>query len=218
MTPPFNIHQVMAGLSSRRPIFHSEADFQHELAWEIHAMYDDCLVRLEFPPFPDLGKRMAIDIWLPSEQIAIELKYPTRKLDWTDQGERFSLALGARDVARYDFLKDIQRIEQIAAGYEPVECGFVVLLTNDYLLWERSNRTDVVDAEFHIYDGKRIGDGEIRWGIGASDGTKRSREEPINLSRSYVLNWQGYSSLGNERGERFRYLAVAVPPAKESTP
>lgn len=207
-----DIDNLMARLSSRRPIFHSEADFQHELAWEIHSMHNDCPVRLEFPPFPDLGKRMAIDIWLPSVRIAIELKYHTRKLDRTDRDERFSLALGARDIMRYDFLKDIQRTERVVEDYSYAYYGLAVLLTNDHLLWDRSNRAGIVDAEFHIYDGKRIGDSAMRWGNNASDGTKRSREEPIKLSHSYLLNWENYSSLGDKRGEQFRYLAVAVPP------
>ena len=28
-----NIKQILLGLSTNRPLFHSEADFQHELAW-----------------------------------------------------------------------------------------------------------------------------------------------------------------------------------------
>lgn len=212
-----DIHSLMSGLASRRPVFHSEADFQHELAWEIRAIHDDCPVRLEFPPFPDLVKRMAIDIWLSSMEIPIELKYHTRKLEQTEGDERFSLALGARDVMRYDFLKDIQRIERVVEDYSSAYRGFAVLLTNDPLLWEPPTRTDVVDAEFHIYDGRRIGDSKMHWSNDASDGTKRSREEPIMLSRSYILNWQNYSTLktGDKRGEQFRYLAVAVPPKKE---
>jgi len=31
-----DIPQVLAELSRRRPIFHSEAGLQHALAWEIH--------------------------------------------------------------------------------------------------------------------------------------------------------------------------------------
>ena len=169
---------------------------------------------------------MAIDIWLPSTQVAIELKYSTRELEWTtERGERFSLALGARDVMRYDFLKDIQRIEHVVRDLPPAYCGFAILLTNDPLLWNRPRRSDVVDAEFHIFDGRRIGDSEMRWGNHASDGTKRTREEPITLSHSYVLNWQDYRKFGAKVGEEFRYLAVTIPPAavtippaKESTP
>ena len=215
-----DIHNLMTRLASRRPIFHSEADFQHELAWEIRATHDDCPVRLEFPPLPDERKKMALDIWMPSTKLAIELKYPTRKLNWTtDLGERFSLATGARDVARYDFLKDIQRIERIVEGNLPAYCGFAVLLTNDPSFWDpKKSRTDVVDAEFHIYEGRGIGDSEMGWSSRASDGTKRSREEPIKLSHSYALNWQDYSHFGKKPGEKFRYVAVAVPSTKETTP
>ncbi len=161
---------------------------------------------------------MAVDIWLPSAKTAIELKYCTRKFDRGVLNERFSLANQlARDIKRYDFLKDIQRMERVVIDHESANSGLAVLLTNDPLFWESQTRTDVVDAEFHIYDGKQIGDSEMRWGNNASDGTKRSREEPISLSHSYVLNWQDYSKLGNGRGERFRYVAVTVPPGKEST-
>jgi len=157
-----------------------------------------------------------VDVWLPSVETAIELKYCTRRLDQSVAGERFSLANQlARDIKRYDFLKDIQRMEQVVTDYESANRGLAVLLTNDSLFWEPQTRTDVVDAEFHIYDGRRIGNSEMRWGNDASDGTKRSREEPISLSNSYVLKWQNYSVLGDKRSERFRYLAVAIPPSKE---
>ncbi|MYC32404.1 MAG: hypothetical protein F4X64_04430 [Chloroflexi bacterium] len=214
-----DIHNLMTSLALRRALFHSEADFQQELALEIRRAWVDCPIRLEFPPFPDRDKRMAFDIWLPGVDIPIELKYFIRKYDGTVAGERFSLAnQAARDHKRYDFLRDIQRIEDIAAYYESAYCGFAVLLTNDPLLWERREPADVVDAEFHIYDGRRIGDSNMHWSNSASDGTKRSREEPISLSRSYVLNWRNYSALGEKRGERFRYLAVSIPPVKEKTP
>ena len=75
---PLDIHAIMNGLAERRPIFHSEADFQFALAWRIHKTLPDCEVRLEFKPFP--YERMYLDVWLPTECVAIELKYLTRKL------------------------------------------------------------------------------------------------------------------------------------------
>ena len=68
-----DIDGLMAKLSKRRQIFHSEADFQHALAWEIHLANPDCQVRLEFSPFPDDERAMLLDIWLPTESLAIEL-------------------------------------------------------------------------------------------------------------------------------------------------
>ena len=37
-----DIHQIMADLAKRRPVFHSEADFQHALAWLIHETRPGC--------------------------------------------------------------------------------------------------------------------------------------------------------------------------------
>ena len=46
-------HAILASLAKRRPIFHSEADFQHALAWEIQKQCPSANVRLE--------KRVSVD-------------------------------------------------------------------------------------------------------------------------------------------------------------
>lgn len=48
----FDIHAVMGQLAHRRPIFHSEADFQFALAWRIKETLPDYEIRLEYEPFP----------------------------------------------------------------------------------------------------------------------------------------------------------------------
>src|SRR6266567_4623533 len=65
-------------LAAERPIFHSEADFQHALAWLLHQRFPHAALRLEYRPFPD--ERFYLDIWVDigTERLAIELKYPTR--------------------------------------------------------------------------------------------------------------------------------------------
>ena len=47
-----NIAAVMDTLRAKRTVFHSEADFQFALSWEIQLHYPDASVRLEYPP-PD---------------------------------------------------------------------------------------------------------------------------------------------------------------------
>jgi hypothetical protein len=37
----FDIHKLLGQLATTRPIFHSEADFQHQLAWDIHTSHPD---------------------------------------------------------------------------------------------------------------------------------------------------------------------------------
>ena len=37
----------MAALARVRPLFHSEADFQHAFAWQLHSAHPDARIRLE---------------------------------------------------------------------------------------------------------------------------------------------------------------------------
>jgi len=40
---------LINSLRASRKIFHSEADFQHALAWEIHKAFPNAKIRLEIP-------------------------------------------------------------------------------------------------------------------------------------------------------------------------
>ena len=199
-----DIHNLMADLAQHRPIFHSEADFQHALAWQIHEIMPDCEIRLEFPPFSD--KRMYLDIWLSIPRIAIELKFATRKLECKRKGEHFFLRdQSAQDVKRYDFLKDIQRLEQVVMDGN-ADAGFAILLTNDHLYWQEPTR-NTTDAYFRLHEDRTVSAGKVlRWSKDTSPKTQKGREE-LCLKSSYHLRWQDY---GEERNPLFRYLAVSV--------
>ena len=205
-----DIHGVMARLSETRPIFHSEADFQHALAWRIHEMMTDSQVRLECNLFPNEMGRRYLDIWLPTVGVSIELKYRKRRLELTTpEGERFALTYHrAQDQGRYDFLKDIQRVEQLVVQGR-AKTGFAILLTNDPSYWSLGQKADPVDAAFHIYEGREVA-GSMAWSEEASPKTKEGREEPITLTASYTLRWQDYSKFPERGYSQFRYLAVAV--------
>ena len=82
-----DIESLLTGLAESRRVFHSEADFQHALAWQIHQAAPHSQVRLEVNAFPVQDRRRFLDIWLPVEGIAIELKYATRKLELDQEGE-----------------------------------------------------------------------------------------------------------------------------------
>ncbi len=56
-----DIHGALGRLSAVRPIFHSEADFQHALAWTIQLQHPDATIRLEIRP-----ERVAVG--LPKEE------------------------------------------------------------------------------------------------------------------------------------------------------
>ena len=204
------IASLMTGLSKVRPAYHSEADFQHALAWEIHQSNPNSQVRLEYKP-PFLDGRAYVDIWsgIGSHQYAIELKYKTRGLRFDIHGEVFELLnQSAQDIGRYDFLWDICRLEMITSHSANV-VGYAVLLTNDPSYWTEARDNGTVDAAFRLHEG-RILKGQFGWGPAASEGTKRDREDPISLKGTYKLQWKDYSEpIGAQYG-KFRFLAVTV--------
>ena len=200
--------EIMSALANERPVFHSEADFQHALAWRLHEAFPEHQIRLEFKPFPD--QRVYLDIWLAGDPaVAIELKYLTRRLEATVAGERFNLAdQAAQDISRYDFTKDLVRLEAIVANM-PRTLGLAILLTNDSAYWRPPIRDGIVDAAFRIHEGRTLG-GDHAWASHAGKGTMAKREAILALTGSYSLAWRDYSTVPYSSYGVFRYLAVPI--------
>ena len=205
-----DIDGLMASLADRRKMFHSEADFRHALAWQIHEAAPESQVRLEVSVIPVEAQRMFLDIWLPVEGIAIELKYKTRGLELEQDDESFALRnQSAQDQGRYDFLRDIQRLELMCSKLEQWRAGYAVLLTNDSSYWKVPTQRDTVDTDFRVHEGREIS-GALAWAARASPGTVRGRESTIQIRGSYRLRWQEYSNFPEKSYGKFRYLAVSV--------
>lgn len=101
-----NLANVMNQLAQHRPVFHSEADFQHALAWQLHQMIPSARVRLEYCPVPGVH----LDIWVATDDgsLALELKYLTKGYSANVNGERFELRNhAAQPPGRYNFVDDI---------------------------------------------------------------------------------------------------------------
>ena len=205
-----DIRCLLTQLAESRKVFHSEADFQHALAWHIHQSMTKSQIRLEYP-VPVEHRKMYVDIYLPDEKIAIELKYVTRRLELEHCKESFALRNhGAQPPRRYDFLKDIQRLERMRSVPGLCEAGHAVLLTNDPLYWDDPPRVqDTVDSAFRVHEGQKIL-GKLDWADHTKPGTKKGRECPIQLAGCYHLRWQDYSKCSEESGGIFRYIAVSV--------
>ena len=203
-----NLLGIIDRLSSLRPIFNMEADFQFALGWEIQKKFPDWTVRFEHKP-TNLKDRIFVDLWIKGDQTsAIELKYKTRKLDVNVKGESFNLLdQAAQDLGRYDFLKDVERLENIVSTHNNVK-GYAVILTNDSAYW-KSPTTETVDAEFRMHEG-RILNGELAWGTEAGAGTMRKREKPIKLTGTYKLSWKDYSQVSSTSYGKFRYLFLEI--------
>ena len=200
-----DIASVMNDLALNRPVFHSEKDFQLALGLYIRDAIPDVGVRMEYKPFP--AEAMYLDIWLPDIGVAMELKYKTRKLDLLLEGESFALRdQRAQEWGRYDFLKDIERLERLRA-LPHARAGLAVLLTNDASYWDYPARHTTLDEAFRLHEGRTI-TGEMAWPERASSGAIKDREAPILLSGSYDLHWQDYADMEYGHHRQFRYLAV----------
>ncbi len=210
MSRLFDPHKIVAALATHRPLFHSEADFQHALAWELHRLHPSAHVRLE-KRISSATKRVHLDllVCMASEEIAIELKYKTRALRCDYAAEAYDLLdQSAQDHGRHDFIKDITRLEHYVSD-RPHAIGYAILLTNDQSYWTQSQKQDSVDAAFRLHEG-RVVQGQATWDGRAATGTTSGRSEPLLLRGSYPIAWRDYSSLGSGPQSQFRYVTVRV--------
>jgi hypothetical protein len=85
------IEPVLESLYKRRPIFHSEADFQHELAHELRAQDSGLSLHLEYPIGVDSRARLDILLRKGTARFGLELKYLCRSVQMTIDDEVFAL-------------------------------------------------------------------------------------------------------------------------------
>ena len=204
--------QIMARLAQSRALFHSEADFQHAFAWELHRSAPDWDIRLEVPVRTSTGA-IYLDLLSrsPSAQVALELKYKTRALVTSINGEEFVLTNHvAQDIGRYDFFKDLSRVETFAQA-DSGRSGYAILLTNDSAYWKAPSTPAHGYAGFAMNDGRDVS-GTLSWGDRASEGT-RGREDGIVIRGRYFLRWRPYSSVAVNSYGDFRYLCVQAGAA-----
>ncbi len=206
-----DIKDIMNRLALERPIFHSEADFQHALAWKIHELIPGTSIRLEVPSGRfDKRERVDILVMIGRAQYALELKYKKRRLECVSGGEKFVLTNdGAQDIGRYDFIKDVVRLERyVLAAHNTAGCA--ILLTNDDLYWKPSAR-GINSAAFFLHEGRDLDNGgPLAWHARTGEGTMRGRTEAFQLRGRYTIKWNDYSSIPSLPNARFRFLAIEV--------
>lgn len=183
------MNNVLAQLASKRPIFHSEADLQHSLAWELHTQNLTAAIRLEYPA--DLNGNLAhIDILVRNGRCstAIELKYKTLRANIDHNGEVYALRnQGAQIQGRYDFIEDVGRLESFVATTENAR-GLAIFITNDAAYWKPPQRPNNVDADFRIHDGRVLAN-SLSWSGTPKPGTVVGRSASIVLRGTYTLEW-----------------------------
>ncbi|WP_156822640.1 hypothetical protein [Demetria terragena] len=210
------VHEVMSELSRQRPVFHSEADFQHAFAQLLVKMHTSLNARLEIPyrviGSSDLGPRTVVDLFCSDAAggglTAIEFKYKTRRWSGSVDGEDVQLLHhSAADLGRRYFVNDVSRLER----WSQTDGGtaFVIFLTNDESYWSAPTRRHPTnDAAFRIHEGVELA-GELRWANDMYPGNTRTLRGRFPMLWSEFSNLSDYGS-GQTKGNQFRYVVAAV--------
>ena len=209
----------MRALAARRPVFHSEADFQHELAMEFSRAGFD--LRLEVPFSVNLnGHQVAVELDLllidrqTKQKAAVEIKYVKSAASIVHNGENFDLKhTWGTNLSRFDCLADFQRVGRLkAAG--AVDFGFSIFLSNASEAWDRDAGNDRIMArQFSIHDGRPLAAGAVfDWepaqpGRGSVSVKRLPPYTPISVPCVATCTWVDYSYFQQKNG-RFRYLLL----------
>jgi hypothetical protein len=207
-----DLQKVLLQLASIRPVFHSEADFQLALAWQLQEHDSHMRVRLETRP--EAGAHLDIacsrdDLGLST---AIEVKYLTRRWSGEVNHEQFDLKnQGAQDIRGYDVVKDIYRLERFIDGHRGSD-GVAIVLSNDPYYWKPHSEVKKATnaAAFRLGEGIVL-NGRRAWGPKTGAGTTKNREDALDLMGSYTLHWQDFATVGIEpNATSLRVLIVPV--------
>lgn len=197
------LKKLMDELSKERKLFHSEADFQHALSYLIHKKYPNTQIRLE--------KKISefyIDIIIHDKiTIGIELKYKTKKFNYSELGEQFDLkSVNAHNFACLYFRKDISRLETLKNS-KKINKGFVIFLTNDSNYFNKnSSSKQPIYENIKIYDNNKIKK-KVDW-LGSSESKNSISKQNIpDLKNEYICNWNQYSKCDDEE---FKYLLLEI--------
>jgi hypothetical protein len=155
------LREVLSQLAATRPIFHSEADFQHAFAWAVQLRHPTARVRLEEHIKPGVHLDLSFDV--DGQRTAVELKYIVRAFRTVIDGEHFVLrSQAAQDIRRYDVAVDLMRLEALVES-GVVNTGLAIILTNDAGYWQVPRSSDTVDVAFRLHQGRRLS-GTLAWG------------------------------------------------------
>jgi len=148
------IKDLLKSLSKTRPIFHSKADFQHELAILLRDTYSPKRIRIKNPIIIE-NKNMHIDIYIETidnRRIAIELKYRASEFVIDVDNETFFLKTHRlSDLAQFLFIEDISKIEKMIEK-DLIDIGYAILLTNETAIYSnkllRPHSFNLIEGHF----------------------------------------------------------------------
>lgn len=141
----------------------------------------------------DSNLRIDLVVLKEKEYLPIELKYVTKKV--VRDYERFGVIIknmeilknqSAQDIRRYDFWKDVRRIELIKNIFPAVKNGIAVFLTNDSS-YTRDPNINSTCYPFSMSSHNIIGGGIMDWNGNPATGKDH---KAFKLDGIYKLNWE----------------------------
>lgn len=204
--------QTVSKLLSRDDTSLSEAQLKYSLAWELrrilpqnYSIYLEYPIREQKDDGTETRKYHDIVIKGDGKFCVIELKYKTKAKDVRFDGKMFSLKThGAQDLGRYDFLKDVERIEHYKKSNANFDCGYSVIITNDSVYWTREGLNKIYQS-FALNEGRIIPNRHLDWINAKVESVGKSRENGLQIDGSYTIKWLPESSIND-----FRYLILDI--------
>ena len=245
------LNTIVEDFGKKGVVFSNESQFQFRLAWELqelfktyHTNYRVALAVLSINQktskvFLEADskdrKRMYTDIVVDlgnDAYVAIELKYKTKgscketnKTGFFEYRSAIVGPQGAHDLGAYDYLADVERLEQLVRSdrsdriyfhFTPkarVLAGFAIMISNDSWYWDKNNhRKKNSDCDAFLLTDKRVLKNELAWK--KPDTKTTQRQKSIQLFGEYQTNWKNYltdKTFLNGNPE-FRYLLLKISP------
>lgn len=220
---------VVQFLSGESVLFSNESDLQLRLSCYLkHSGHYDRVEVEYYVPFQELQQQnpsltttnfpwasdLYIDIVVEKDGqfVPIELKYPTKDI-W-GAFTRFGVAVtakvpmlknqGAQDIVRYNYWKDVRRIEALRQAYdETVVGGLAVMVTNDPSYQNNPTNPNVGYANFSIKNGRTVTQPQNR-NMSWQNGVSVAKNHPdFQIDGSYSIHWQPMSKMPG-----FSYLII----------
>jgi len=208
--------EALNRLSKDRPVFHSEADFQFSLGWELKRLNNDFEIIMERPfqfnnklgDDKDTTKYTDIFIKDGLNKYGIELKYVTKELETEIDKVKYKLKDHmATNLRRYDFYKDISRLEYLKINGE-IDMGYAIFLTNVNSYYQK--QASGMAKEFNFADGCKIIPKDEYYWIGEKINEKSigsSRNKNIKIEQQYDCCWREYPENGSYG---FKYILLEI--------
>jgi hypothetical protein len=207
---------VVQFLSGESVLFSNESDLQLRLSCYLkHSGHYDCVEVEYYVPFQELQRLtpslttanfpwetdLYIDIVVEKDGqfVPIELKYSTKEIKGAFS--RFGVAVtanvpmlknqGAQDIVRYNFWKDVRRIEALSQAYAAtIVGGLAVMVTNDSSYQSNPTNPNVGYANFSIKNGRTVEQPQnhnMWWQNGVSVAKKKPN---FQIDGTYTINRQ----------------------------